>query len=98
MEMANKVVGSVHKFMTSEPIMLTEILRNAVIQNKKIDSQIAEEENKIKAQKKKIEEEERQRKIAEEKLKKEQIDQEVREETYNWRIKSWEEAVENLSK
>ena len=35
MEMANKVVGSVHKFMTSEPIMLTEILRNAVIQNKK---------------------------------------------------------------
>ena len=74
--MANKVVGSVHKFMTSEPIMLTEILRNAVLQNKKIDTQIAEEENKIKAQKKKFEKEEKLRKIAEEKLKKDEIDQE----------------------
>ena len=74
--MANKVVGSVHKFMPSEPIMLTEILRNAVLQNKKIDTQIAEEENKIKAQKKKFEKEEKLRKIAEEKLKKDEIDQE----------------------
>ena len=48
--MANKVIGCIHKFMPTEPIMLTEVLSKAINQNKEIEYQIAEEQNKIEEQ------------------------------------------------